>query len=311
MSVLVVLFFVSAVLAAAPGGGPPLSDEAWLGSSVHHLTASGEKAFDTFVKANPSTLVMFYAPWCGHCKNMKPAYVEAAKTLTGGALAAVDCTQHGEVCQRHGTKGYPTIKYVKDGVEHGKYERGRTAADFLAFMADPTAPAPAAPPPPPPEAFSTEPHHVALLNDANFTTYMGATPRALVMFFAPWCGHCKRVKPDWVSAAAELEGKDLGGIAAVDCTQAKPTCSKFGVKGFPTIKYFRDGAVESDYSGSRSKQSFIDYITARKDGPVAGTDAPASIPATPSAPSGVGQAPPAPHNPLPDRHPPKEKKDEL
>ncbi|MEQ2256691.1 Protein disulfide-isomerase A5, partial [Ilyodon furcidens] len=47
-------------------------------SSVFHLT---DESFDSFLEEHPAALVMFYAPWCGHCKKMKPEYDEAAEVL--------------------------------------------------------------------------------------------------------------------------------------------------------------------------------------------------------------------------------------
>ena len=53
--------------------------------------------FKSHLSSHPNTLVMFYAPWCGHCKKAKPAYGQAAKGLLDGKkkpLAAMDCTVH-------------------------------------------------------------------------------------------------------------------------------------------------------------------------------------------------------------------------
>ena len=70
-------------------------------SHVNHLTAS---SFLTFVKSKDFTLVMFYAPWCGHCKKAKPEFEKAAdelKDVENKALAAVDCTKHmGMLCYK-------------------------------------------------------------------------------------------------------------------------------------------------------------------------------------------------------------------
>ena len=55
---------------------------------------------------------------------------------------------------------------------------------------------------------------------------------AFIKFFAPWCGHCKKMKPDWDALAKEYEGSDKVLIADADCTAAgKPLCDKMGVRG--------------------------------------------------------------------------------
>ena len=68
----------------------------------------------------------------------------------------------------------------------------------------------------------------------------------LVEFYAPWCGHCQKLAPEWKKAAKELHG--VARLGAVNCDDEKSTCSKYGIKGFPTIKAFgSDKESPSDY----------------------------------------------------------------
>jgi len=101
-----------------------------------------------------------------------------------------------------------------------------------------------------------------------FTNLVSQNSHVLVMFYAPWCGHCKHAKPDYVKAANQL--KENGGVngimAAVDCTTANAVCSQFDVKGYPTIKLFIDGKVAKDYSGSRDKTGFVSFMEANAKG---------------------------------------------
>ena len=81
-------------------------------SEVHHLT---NETFRDFIK-DQEVLVMFYAPWCGHCNSMKPAYVEAAKLLKDdhfpAVLAAIDATKARNISKEENVKGYPTRKFT-------------------------------------------------------------------------------------------------------------------------------------------------------------------------------------------------------
>ena len=72
-----------------------------------------------------------------------------------------------------------------------------------------------------------------------------------VKFFAPWCGHCKAMKPAWDSLMDEYSSSETVLVADVDCIgDGKDLCDKVGVKGFPTIKWGDPSSLE-DYQGGR------------------------------------------------------------
>ena len=93
---------------------------------------------------------------------------------------------------------------------------------------------------------------VIKLTDSNFEDLVIKSDDLwLVEFFAPWCGHCKNLAPHWASAATQLKGKVK--VGAVDATQEKVLGSRFGIQGFPTIKFFaggkKDWQTSEDYTG--------------------------------------------------------------
>jgi protein disulfide-isomerase-like protein len=76
----------------------------------------------------------------------------------------------------------------------------------------------------------------------------------LVEFFAPWCGHCKNLAPEYEKAAKALKG--IANIAAVDATVEKVDVQ---VQGYPTLKFYVDG-TSTDYDGPRTSDGIIDFI---------------------------------------------------
>ena len=66
---------------------------------------------------------------------MKPEYEKAAKQLNPRVtLAMLDCTEFGDVCQNEGVKGYPTIKFFKDGKAGKPYGGPRTTEGIVDYI---------------------------------------------------------------------------------------------------------------------------------------------------------------------------------
>jgi len=100
------------------------------------------------------------------------------------------------------------------------------------------------------------------LGDSDFDSKLADIDTALVMFYAPWCGHCKRLKPEFEKSAGDLLANDPPvSLVKVDCTEAgKDTCGRFEVRGYPTLKIFRNGELSSDYNGPREAAGITKYM---------------------------------------------------
>lgn len=88
---------------------------------------------------------------------------------------------------------------------------------------------------------------LSIHDQANFFSTLEQGP-AFIKFFAPWCGHCKRLAPTWVQLAAHLKNKVT--VAEVDCDAHSSLCAAQKIQGYPTLVYF-SGGIRSEYTGGR------------------------------------------------------------
>ncbi|KAF8926956.1 hypothetical protein BGZ47_002453 [Haplosporangium gracile] len=216
------------------------------------------KDFDKTLGSTPA-LVEFYAPWCGHCKSLAPIYEELGQAFSGKdeqvLIAKVDADAHRELGSRYGIKGFPTLKWFPKGVngDPEDYSGGRDLDSLAAFVTKKSGVK---------SSIVKVIPSVTVLTDATFESeVLSSGKNVLVEFYAPWCGHCKNLAPTYEKVAQDfLNDKKTVTIANLDATVETATAEKFGVKGYPTIKFFAaDGTVE-DYNGGRSEQDFIDFI---------------------------------------------------
>lgn len=103
-------------------------------------------------------------------------------------------------------------------------------------------------------AFADE---VVTLTTKAFDQHLKDNKQTLVEFYAPWCGHCKKLAPEFEKAAGELKGKV--SLGKVDATEEKDLASKYNVKGFPTMVWFEDGK-EAEYDGGRTSETIVEWV---------------------------------------------------
>ena len=105
---------------------------------------------------------------------------------------------------------------------------------------------------------------VEVLTTENFESSLSGK-HALVEFYAPWCGHCKRLLPEFEKAAEKLGNKAL--LGKVDCTVEKALGGKFSIQGYPTVFWFVDGVQKEEYDGSRTADDIEKWVSARISNP--------------------------------------------
>ncbi|VDP04429.1 unnamed protein product, partial [Soboliphyme baturini] len=250
----------SPAFSEVPGEPSSWADEK---SDVVHLS---DATFDSFIAKQLNAIVMFYAPWCGHCKKLKPAYTEAARMLkessVRGTFAAIDATTNPGVSERFKLQGYPTLKYFQHGTFVMDVDE-RSADGLVNFMSNPPDASKIPSTPAPPAQEEMDWGNVVQLTSASFQGELRSKKFALVMFYAPWCGHCKAAKPEFIAAAQSFSGESRVVFGAVDCTVENNLCSAYHVQGFPTIIFFSYLKLQIPYNGQRAATDFIGFIKSR------------------------------------------------
>ncbi|KAJ6513246.1 protein disulfide isomerase [Mycena sanguinolenta] len=222
------------------------------------------KNWDATIGHGKPGLVEFYAPWCGHCKNLAPVYEQLADAFASAKdkviVAKVNADGEGRpLGSQYGVQGFPTLKWFSGDGKDEPYEGGRDLDSLAAFITEKTGVKSSIKPPPPPDTLILDVHtfdEVALDTDKN----------VLVSFTAPWCGHCKSLKPTYEKVATTFLPESNCIVANLDADDKKNKliAERYGVTGFPTLKFFPQGATEPEaYEGGRDEAAFVEFLNER------------------------------------------------
>lgn len=215
--------------------------------------------FSEYVGKEKGAFVKFYAPWCGHCKKLAPDYEKfgtAFKKTKSVVIGKVDCDVHKSACNKHGVKGFPTLKWFPAGSDKAEdYDKGRDLESLIGFVNEKLGTN---------VKLAVAPSDVVVLTPQNFeSVVLDKEKNVLVEFYAPWCGHCKSLAPIYDSLGTVFKTEKNVVIAKVDADAHKDLGEKYGVSGFPTLKWFstsnKDGV---SYEGGRDLENLVEYINA-------------------------------------------------
>lgn len=226
------------------------------------------------------TIIDLYATWCGHCKTFAPVFDELAAKYEHLSdeiqFLKADGDRNRKIARKFGVQYFPTIKFV-DAEDNVEEIDDRDIHSLQKFIKDKVGIIPdSQPKPKQAEAqdssvkepkISREDAEFELLTliDDDFEENIRGK-NALVSFTTEWCQYCKAMAPDWEKLARLYANDDNIVIANVDCSDLELTyglTEVFGIEAFPTIMFFSENDPEvepSFYSGSRSFDSFVDFI---------------------------------------------------
>ncbi|XP_075465010.1 dnaJ homolog subfamily C member 10 [Ascaphus truei] len=172
-------------------------------------------------------LIDFFAPWCPPCRALLPELRKASKHLNGQVkFGTLDCTIHEGLCNMHNIRAYPTTVVFNQSNIH-EYEGHHNAEEILEFIEDLRNPS------------------VITLTPETFNELVKRRTRDenwMVDYYAPWCGPCQSLVPEWKRMARLLNG--LINVGSVDCQKYSSLCSQEHVQGYPEIRLY-PGNVDS------------------------------------------------------------------
>ncbi|XP_017284529.1 dnaJ homolog subfamily C member 10 [Kryptolebias marmoratus] len=171
-------------------------------------------------------LVDFFAPWCPPCRALLPELRKASIQLAGQIrFGTLDCTIHHNLCSMYNIQAYPTTVIFNGSSVH-EYEGHHSADGILEFIQDLVNPS------------------VVVLDPSSFTEKVKARAGEQIWavdFYAPWCGPCQALMPEWRRMARMLSGQIL--IGSLDCQRFQTFCQSQGVRAYPEIRLY-DGNIK-------------------------------------------------------------------
>lgn len=179
------------------------------------------------IESKDTWFVDFFAPWCPPCMQLLPEYRKVSRSM--GHLVrfgTVDCTMHDSLCAKYKIRSYPTTVLYNQTVPH-HYHGSHTAGGLEDFIQDTLNPP------------------VIFLTPESFENMVALKTEDeiwVIDFFAPWCGPCQQLAPQWSKLARMFSEEPNVHIGSVDCQQYHELCSSQGVNTYPNIRLYPRGS---------------------------------------------------------------------
>ncbi|CAK7200726.1 hypothetical protein SEUCBS139899_003425 [Sporothrix eucalyptigena] len=193
--------------------------------------------------SNHTSIIEFYAPWCGHCKNLKGDYEKAARSLAGMVnVAAVNCDESQELCSSMGIQGFPTLKIVRPPKAAGRkpviedYQGQRTAGSIVDSLT------------------AQMNNYVIKVTDASLDKFLeGEGPKALLF-----------TEKGTTAPTTKALATDFLGVLSLGQVRNKEsaTVEKYGVTKFPALVLLPgEGKDSIVYDGKMKHKEMVEFLS--------------------------------------------------
>ena len=240
-------------------------------SSISVLTDDFE---EQVMKSNKHVLLLLYAPWCGWCKRIAPDFIktnENLKTNSEVKVMVVDATKHKIDHPNVNIVGFPMVILFKknDKANPVEYNGNRSSDDMVNFVNTQISEIQKEPDKPketPPkkkelgDVFTES--SISVLTDDFEEQVMKSNKHVLLLLYAPWCGWCKRIAPDFIKTNENLKTNSEVKVMVVDATKHKIDHPNVNIVGFPMVILFKknDKANPLEYNGNRSSDDMVNFV---------------------------------------------------
>ncbi|OBS81445.1 hypothetical protein A6R68_20331 [Neotoma lepida] len=236
--------------------------------AVSGLYSSGDDVIE-LTPSNFNREVIQSNSLCGHCQRLTPEWKKAATALKDVVkVGAVDADKHQSLGGQYGVQGFPTIKIF--GANKNKpedYQGGRTGEaivdaalsalrqlvkDRLSGRSGGYSSGKQQG-----RGDSSSKKDVVELTDDTFDkNVLDSEDVWMVEFYAPWCGHCKNLEPEWAAAATEVKEQTKGKVklaAIINEDVAKKTCEEHQLCVVAVLPHILD-------TGAAGRNSYLEVL---------------------------------------------------
>ncbi|KAK3756722.1 hypothetical protein RRG08_018446 [Elysia crispata] len=182
------------------------------------------------VNGDSPWFVDFFAPWCPPCMRLLPEFKKASRHYRSKVnFGTVDCTVHSHLCNMYNIRSYPTTIMYNQSIPH-QFRGQHDMHSLIEFVQDTLNPP------------------VISLDMSTFGPRVVDKARDdvwLVDFFAPWCGPCNALAPEWRRLAKMFKDRNNIHVAQVNCQDHRNLCMQQNVNSYPTIRMYPAGSSGS------------------------------------------------------------------
>ncbi|GAA5813259.1 hypothetical protein MFLAVUS_006734 [Mucor flavus] len=204
-------------------------------------------------KKEGALFVEYYSPDSSLCNDFEPKWNQLVKSHPDASFGKLNCVKYKDYCSERGIDRVPSVQTKFNGGHWTDYAGDFSLDDVNDFVIKND------------HQRNKHGESIELTSSKQIRDIIDSKEPWFVKFYAPWCGHCKHLKPVWAQLAKNLKNKV--NIAEVNCEDSKDLCKEFKVTGLPTLSFFVHGA-NLKYNGERKLEKLEEYAREMAGSPV-------------------------------------------